>query len=164
MRKNDEDWAPSLHLGHDKLKSEKSMDIQEQDKRAESKKRRREEAEHERQENEIAEEISAAVVGDVNNDDRDNSQLRKETQSVTEQTVVIDFFNEDDFTSDNDKYYTGLPSGELLMEVFKPVVPFPGTKKEYYWKSFIATMMKLRLNLGLQDLAYRLRVHLSTMV
>jgi len=76
-------------------------------------------------------------------------------QSVTEQTVVIDFFNEDDFTSDSDKvkYYTGLPSGELLKEVFKLVVPFPGTKREY-WKSFIATMMKLRLNLGLQDLAY----------
>ena len=43
-------------------------------------------------------------------------------------------------------------------------MPLPGTKREYYWKSFVATMMKLRLNLGLQDLAYRLRVHLSTMV
>ena len=61
------------------------------------------------------------------------------------------------------KYYTGLPNGELLREVFKPVVPFPGTKREYYWKSFITTMMKLRLNLGLQDLEYRLRVPLSTM-
>jgi len=48
------------------------MDIQEQDKTAESRKQRREEAEHERQENEIVEEIPAAVV---NNDDRDNSQL-----------------------------------------------------------------------------------------
>jgi len=43
-------------------------------------------------------------------------------------------------------------------------VPLPGTKREYYWKSFVATMMKLRLTLGLQDLAYRLQVHLSTMV
>ena len=89
--------------------------------------------------------------------------MHKETQT---ETVVIDFFDEEDFTSDDDKvkYYTGLPSAELLKEVFKLVVPFPGTKREYYWKSFIATMMKLRLNLGLQDLAYRLRVHLSTMV
>ena len=44
-----------------------------------------------------------------------------------------------------------------------PVVPFPGTEREYHWKSFIATMMRLRLNLGLQDLAYRLRLALSTM-
>ena len=59
--------------------------------------------------------------------------------------------------------YTGLPNGELLMEVFKLVVPFPGNKEEWYWKSFISTLMKLRLNCGLQDLAYRLQVSLSTM-
>ena len=84
MRKNDEDWAPSLHLGHEKLKSEKSMDIQERGKRAESRKRRREEAEHETQENEIAEEISAAVFEDVNNDDHDTviaSHIKKHTMS-----------------------------------------------------------------------------------
>ena len=61
MRKNDEDWAPSLHLGHDKLKSENSMGAQERGRRAESRKRRREEAEHEIQENEITEEMSASV-------------------------------------------------------------------------------------------------------
>ena len=78
---------------------------------------------------------------------------------------MIDFFDKEDFSSDDDKvkYYTGLPNGELLKEVLKLVVPFPGTKKEYYWKLFTATMMKLRLNLGLQDLAYRLRLALSTM-
>ena len=50
-----------------------------------------------------------------------NSQMKKETQ--TEEIVVIDFFDED-FTSDNDKvkYYTGLPSGKLLKEVFKLAV------------------------------------------
>lgn len=76
------------------------------------------------------------------------------------------FFYEDDFICDNEnvKYYTGLPSGDLLREVFKLVVPFPGAKRMYYWKSFIAMMMKLRLNLGLQDLAYRLRFSMSTMM
>jgi len=163
MRKNDEDWAPTLHLGHDKLKPAKSMDVQERGKRAESRKRRKEEAEHEMRENEIAEEISAAIVGDVKYDGHCDSQSNKETQ--TEEAVVIDFFYED-FTSDDDKvkYYTSLPSGKVLKEVFKLVVPLPGTKREYYWKSFVATMMKLRLNLGLQDLAYWLQVHLSTMV
>ena len=42
------------------------------------------------------------------------------------------------------------------MEVFKLVVPFPGNKREYCWKSFVSTLMKLWLNCGLQDLAYRL--------
>ena len=65
--KNDKDWAPSLHLGHDKLKSERSEDAQERDKRAGNRKRKREEAEHKRRENEIAD-----VVGDASNDDWDN--------------------------------------------------------------------------------------------
>ena len=75
------------------------------------------------------------------------------------------FFNEEELIKDNQKvkYYTGLPNGELLMEVFKLVVPFPGNKREYYWKSFVSTLMKLRLNCGLQDLAYRLQVSLNTM-
>ena len=88
----------------------------------------------------------------------------KETQTVHTGELVADFFNEEELIKDNQKvkYYTGLPNGELLMEVFK-LVPFPGNKREYYWKSFVSTSMKLWLNCGLQDLAYRLQVSLSTM-
>ena len=50
----------------------------------------------------------------------------KETQTVSISELVIDFFDEEEFVKDNQKvkYYTGLSNGELLMEVFKLVVPF----------------------------------------
>jgi len=101
---------------------------------------------------------------DIGNDQEwDDNMWDKETQTVYTGELV-DFFNEDEFRKDDQKvkYFTGFPNGELLVEVFKLVVPFPGTKREYYWKSFISTLMKLRLNCGLQDLAYRLQVSLST--
>ena len=37
-----------------------------------------------------------------------------------------------------------------------------GEKQEFYWRSFLIVLLKLRLNLGLQDLAYRLNVSLAT--
>ena len=91
--------------------------------------------------------------------------MDEETQTVYTGELVADFFNEEELIKDNQKvkYYTGLPNGELLMEVFKLVVPFPGNKREYYWKSFVSTLMKLRLNRDLQDLTYRLQVSMSTM-
>ena len=103
---------------------------------------------------------------DIGNDQEwDDNMWDKETKTLYTGELVVDLFNEEEFVKDNQKvkYYTGLPNGELLLEVFKLVVPFPGVKREYYWKSFISTLMKLRLNCGLQDLAYRLRVSLSTM-
>ena len=161
MCKNDVDWAPSINLSYNKLGPERSESVQEWDQRAENRKRRREEVEQDRQDDAIAEEIAAVI----DNQEWDDGLWDKETQTKHTGNLVVDFFGEDDFTSDDEKvkYYTGLPNGELLREVFKLVVPFPGTKREYYWKSFIAVMMKLRLNLGLQDMAYRLQVPLSTM-
>ena len=50
----------------------------------------------------------------------------------------------------------------MLLNVFELVIPFPGSKKDVYWRSFIIVLMKLHLNLGYQDLAYRLGVSIST--
>ena len=49
MFKNDVDWAPSLHLGHNKLCPGRSEGHEERDRRAEARKRRREELEQETQ-------------------------------------------------------------------------------------------------------------------
>ena len=48
-----------------------------------------------------------------------------------------------------------------MLSVFELVIPLPGLKREYYWKSYLVTLMKLRLNLGYQDVAYRLGVSIS---
>ena len=89
---------------------------------------------------------------EVGNDQEwDDGMWDNEVQTEYTGELVVDFFNMEEFVKNDQKvkYYTGLPNEELLMEVFKLVVPFPGNKTEYYWKSFISTLMKLKLNCGL---------------
>ena len=70
------------------------------------------------------------------------------------------------FLSDDSKvhYYIGLTKCALLLSTFEFVMkPFcNGEKWAFYWHSFLIVLLKLRLNLGLQDLAYRLNVSLAT--
>ena len=143
MFKNDVDWAPSLHLGHDKLGPGRSESQQERDKRAETRKRRREEMEQEI--------MGTTELVVENEQETDDGMCNKDTQTVSSGELVVDFYDEEEFVKDDQKvkHYTRLPNGELLVEVFK--------------KSFVSTLMKLRLNCGLRDLAYRLQVSLSTM-
>ena len=122
----------------------------------ETRKRKREELEQEIQDALV--DTNMEVVSDQ---DWDDCLWDKEVQ--TEYTgELVGNFNQEEFIKNDQKvkYYTGLPNGELLMKVFKLVVPFPGNKEKWYWKFFISTLMKLRLNCGLQDLAYRLPVPL----
>ena len=64
------------------------------------------------------------------------------------------------------KFYTGLPSFNVLMAVFR-FVSSQLTKKRSFvlsnFEEFIATIMKLRLGLFEQDIAYRFVIHRSTM-
>jgi len=39
---------------------------------------------------------------------------------------------------------------------------FYGQKRHFYWRSFIIVFLKLRLNLGMQDIAYRLDISMAT--
>ena len=68
--------------------------------------------------------------------------------------------------SDNDKavkYYTGLPTYVLLKCVFDfVIVGLPNGFFASCCSPFEQFLMKLRLNLGDQDLAYRFGVHQST--
>jgi len=61
-------------------------------------------------------------------------------------------------------YYTGLPNCALFLSTFEFVMkPFcHGEKCDFYWRSFIIVFLKLWLNLGMQDIAYRLDVSLVT--
>ena len=75
--------------------------------------------------------------------------------------------SEDAFKSDGNKvkFYTGLPCCSILMVVFNFVSPHVKHDDRHSlsrFEQFIATLMKLRLNLFDQDLAYRFGVHQST--
>ena len=62
------------------------------------------------------------------------------------------------------QYYTGLATSLLLLKTFELVMgSFTlGDKCSYYWRLFMIVLVKLRLNLGLQDIAYRLGICTST--
>ena len=51
----------------------------------------------------------------------------------------------------------------MLLSVFELMIPLPSLKREHYWRSYLITLMKLRLNLGCQDLTYHLGVSISTL-
>jgi len=81
------------------------------------------------------------------------------------QTEDNDFFSESSFLFDDSKvqYYTGL-SSYLLLKTFELVrSPFiHGERRSYYWKCLLVVLLKLKLNLGFQDIAYRMGTSKAT--
>ena len=71
-----------------------------------------------------------------------------------------DFFKSDDRV----RFYTGLPSYEVLMAVFEHVVPRVTRRTQSLdrFQEFVMVLMKLRLNVPFQDLAYRFTTSVST--
>ena len=73
-----------------------------------------------------------------------------------------DFFN----SSEKVRFYTGLPSYEVLMVVFDHVAPHVprrhGCTTLNRFQEFVMVLMKLRLNVPFQDLAYRFVLSLSS--
>ena len=71
-----------------------------------------------------------------------------------------DFFQ----TDDKVHFYTGLPSFEILMVAFEHVSPHVTRKTQSLsrFQEFVMVLMKLRLNVPLQDLAYRFMVSVPT--
>ena len=75
-------------------------------------------------------------------------------------------FDEDWFIDDDKKvdFYTGLPGFDVLKAVFRHVSPYVVRKSMTLTKfqEFAMTLMKLKLNMPMQDLAYRVSVSRST--
>ena len=75
-------------------------------------------------------------------------------------------FDENWFMGDNDKvsFYTGLPGFDVLMTVFRHVSPHVLRKSMTLTKfqEVIMTVMKLRLSMPFQDLAYRFGISRPT--
>ena len=103
----------------------------------------------------------------------DCQKLRREHEQLTtmnrtlEDTIRKQSLNEEFFEDNNAKvkYYTGLPTFTTLMAIFT----FVSTSLEdnsrtvlSHFQQFLSVLMKLRLNLGDQDLGYRFGVNQST--
>ena len=91
--------------------------------------------------------------------------LRSEKQQLSESIMKTAFTQESMSPEAKVQFYTGLPSFFTLMAVFNFVAPFvPHTAPSVLpqFQQFMMTLMKLRLNLLDQDMAYRFEVSHST--
>ena len=81
-------------------------------------------------------------------------------QKSTYRAPDKEFFDSDEKV----RFYTGLPSLEVLMVVFDHVASHVKRQTQSLdrFQEFIIVLMKLRLNVPLQDLAYRFVVSIST--
>ena len=139
MNTFDVDWSPTVNLGHSKINGDKFKDAQDRAQRAISRKRKREE-EFEAQ---MMEQESLELDSLVSDETENIKVSDKETETEHQGDLPFDFFDEGYFTNDDQKvcYYTGLPNKEILLSIFELVIPLPGLKREYYWKSYLVTLM-----------------------
>ena len=81
-------------------------------------------------------------------------------KSSTHQAPDREFFKGDEKV----RFYTGLPSYEVLLVTFEHVAPYVTRRTQSLdrFQEFVLVLMKLRLNVPLQDLAYRFNISLTT--
>ena len=101
----------------------------------------------------------ASVMTDISMDGIEAMQRKRYSSN--------DEWSEEALKSDNQRvrFYTGLPSFLVLMSVFNHVSAHHSHNNKFAlssFREFIITLMKLRLSLFDQDLAYRFGVHQTT--
>ena len=109
-------------------------------------------------------ELTSTNVQDMQDElDRSREIVNDLTLRLTQQVAP---YTEESLTSDQIvKFYTGLPNKKVLKAVFKLVensVQGCENSKLTRHQEFMATVMKLRLNCQIQDLAFRFNVSCST--
>ena len=183
--KENTDWAPNQKLGHNSLKktnqerAERYSSIQE-------KRRRRESAQALAQlqfcneEEQIIDndratatkvrEISTQTdltLEQLNSIEVEINHLREEKRKVKKELQEISL-DKQAFEKNDKKvlFYTGLPSWQLLFSLFNYILPFLSHSTTCVLSPFqrlLLTLMRLRLDLGGQDLAYRFgNIHATT--
>ena len=106
----------------------------------------------------------AVVKAELTEEKKVNARLMSENSSLSKRVVSEQSLSEDDKMV---KYYTGLPSFDLLNAIYELVIAdaptnlFSGCSCSPL-QQLLIVLMKLRLNLGDQDLAYRFGIHQST--
>jgi len=109
-------------------------------------------------------ELTSTNVQDMQDElDRSREIIDDLTLRLTQQVAP---YTEESLTSDQIvKFYTGLPNKKVLKAVFNLVetsVQGCENSKLTWHQEFMATVMKLRLNCQIQDLAFRFNVSCST--
>ena len=173
-------WLPTLNLGHRNSLSESTA------RAAEERWERMKEREARRNTEVVSDTVTAEVVSESGDGQACLVDAGVQT-SLTSKSIdeSIDYFHGKmsslikemnrlkdmrPFTeealmdsNDNVKFYTGLPSFNVLKTVFKFVDPPATTStKLSSFQEFVLTLMKLRLDSPLKDLAYRFRISVTT--
>ena len=95
-----------------------------------------------------------------------NQLLTEEFDYLFAESVTSKPFDKNYFKEDNGKvsFYTGLPTYEVLEATFNHVAPHVKrrTQSLSLFQEMVMVLMKLRLNVPHQDLAYRFGVSMST--
>ena len=103
---------------------------------------------------------SIAVQTELSMQDIEDLEKSKETREDNNSAFSKSWFEADE---ERIKFYTGLTTMSVLMAVFELISPaLPERKTVSKLQQLIMTIMRLRLNLPVQDLAYRFGVHAST--
>ena len=103
---------------------------------------------------------SIGVQTDLCMEDIEELQTFKRSQESKNAVLSEPWFEADD---ERVKFYTSLTAMSVLMAVFELISPaLPEQKCVPKFQQLIMTIMRLRLNLSVQDLAYRFGIHAST--
>ena len=96
----------------------------------------------------------------------ENAILKRKIENLSKNVEFVRLLDKTDFEEDDDKvtYYTRLPNSVVLMSLFDLISPGISQRSNCSltaFQKFIITLMRLRLNLPVQDLAYRYGVGVS---
>ena len=187
----DPDWVPTQNLGHKKCDSgEKLQNLEaaaKRDERARDRELKRPVAVEREIEKQLREEIkrkkqklneSGERVMDISFDLESVMNVEPESGETGTATQTEEFeylfrtsasrplFDETYFANDDEKvrFYTGLPAYDVLKTVYQNVSPFVIRKSPTLSKfqECVLTLMKLKLNMSMQDLAYPFGISLPT--
>ncbi|XP_070197777.1 uncharacterized protein [Littorina saxatilis] len=183
MAETDPDWAPSLHLGHEEIKQtnlgrherqkgrslRKHASLQQNEVDGSSTTLQDSDCLSDGVEEELLHEQSVQVdftsepITALNDE---VNCLREENQSLKE-LLDAKQMNQKAFEGNDDmvKYYTGLPSFAMLtvlLGIVQPHLPQGNRRVLSPFKMLLITLMRLRLNLPVQHIAYMFGLHRST--
>ena len=103
---------------------------------------------------------SIAIQTDLSMQNIKDLENLKQSQEAGNSVLSKSCFEADE---ERVKFYTGLTAMSVVMAVFDLISPaLPARKSISKFQQLLITFLRLRLNLSVQDLAYRFGVHAST--